>query len=172
MTSTTGPNTRCRDGGFTLLELILVLVLVSAALAMAAPSLRRFARGRETSDTAAHLVALARLARSQAAAEARVYRLNIDPEAGTYWLTVQEAGAFVEPGRDYGRLFRFPAGVSVTVQMADGTDQTPCIQFYPDGRCDPATIELRDAETRVLQVACPSASERFRIVTLEEETAR
>jgi len=176
MTSTTGPNGKRARGGFTLLELIAVLVLISALLAMAAPSLRRFARGRETTDAATHLLALARLARSQAAAGAQVWRLNIDPDEGTYWLTVQEAGVFVQPQRDYGRLFRFPDGVVVTLDVPeavdayDTEDATPCIQFYPDGRNDSAVIELEDSEGRLLQVVSPSATERFRIETPTDET--
>jgi len=176
MTSPTGPKTSAA-GGFTLLELIAVLVLISAVLALAAPSLRRFARGRETTDAATHLVALGRLARSQAAAEARLWRLNIDPEEGTYWLTVQEAGAFVRPERDYGRLFRFPDGVVVTLDVSEtvdaydaGDDAAPSIQFYPDGRSDPAVIELQDAEGRILQVVSPSATERLHIESPTDET--
>jgi len=155
--------------GFTLLELILVLVLISAVLALAAPSLRRFARGRETTDAASHLLALTHLARSQAVAQAQVWRLNIDPEAATYWLTVQQAGAFVQPQREYGRLFRFPADVSVTVDGSETSDGMPYVQFYPDGRSDPATIELADPDGKALQVACPTLSERFRIVSLSPE---
>lgn len=158
-----------RAGGFTLLELILVLVLISAVLALAAPSLRRFARARETTDAASHLLALTHLARSQAVAQAQVWRLNIDPEAATYWLTVQQAGAFVEPRNEYGRLFRFPAGVSVTVDGSETPDGTPYVQFYPDGRSDPATIELADPDGKALQVACPTLSERFRILSLPLE---
>jgi len=169
MTSTTGPNAERRTGGFTLLELIVVLVLISAVLALAAPSLRRFARARGTTDAATHLLALAHLARSQAVTQAQVWRLNIDPEAFTYWLTVQQAGAFVQPQREYGRLFRFPDGVSVAVEGSETADGMPCVQFYPDGRSDPATIELADAEGRTLQVTCPSVSDRFRIVSLTDE---
>ena len=170
MTSTTGPKNRRGAGGFTLLELIVVLVLVSVVLALAAPSLRRFARGRKTSDTAAHLLALTHLARSQAVAQARLYRLNVDPEAGTYWLTAQDAGAFVTLQSDYGRVFRFPDDVTVTVEADEPFDDTPYVQFYPDGRSDSAVIELQDLERRAFQITCPSACERFRIVTVSSET--
>jgi prepilin-type N-terminal cleavage/methylation domain-containing protein len=159
--------------GFTLLELIAVLVLISAVLALAAPSLRRFARGRETTDAATHVLALAHLARSQAAARACLWRLNIDADEGTYWLTLQEAGVFVQPARDYGRLFRFPDGVTVRLELpelAEIEEAGTFIQFYPDGRSDPAVIELEDTEGRTLQIVCPSATERLRIETPTDET--
>jgi prepilin-type N-terminal cleavage/methylation domain-containing protein len=155
-----------RAGGFTLLELILVLILISTVLALAAPSLRRFARARETTDAASHLLALTRLAGSQAAAQAHTWRLNIDPDSATYWLTVQKAGGFVEPEREYGRLFRLPDGVSVAVEGHEVVDGVPAVQFYPDGRSDPVTIELTDTEGRVLQITCRCVSEQFQIVTL------
>jgi Tfp pilus assembly protein FimT len=53
----------------TLLELILVMVILSTVLAMAAPSLRGFFASRRTQDTAAQILALTQLARSQAICE-------------------------------------------------------------------------------------------------------
>ncbi len=170
MISPTGPNPdRRRAGGFTLLELIAVLVLISTVLALAAPSLRGFVRGRQTSDAAAQVLALTHYARSQAAAQGRVYRLNIDVDAGVYWLTAAEGGAFVELRTAHGRRFVLPAGVSVRVE-ADASDESPIyVQFYPNGRCDLAVIQLTGARGENYQVACPSASERFVIVRPEED---
>jgi Tfp pilus assembly protein FimT len=166
MTSTTGPSgDRGPTGAFTLLELIAVLVLVSTVLAIAAPSLRNFARGRQTADAAAKVLSLTRLARSRAASLGCVHRLNFDLEAGTYWLTKQEAGTFVEIDSNHGRHFRLPVGVSVVLDVQSDADPPTYIQFYPDGRCDVATVELAGGERDVYHVACPSASERFKIVS-------
>ena len=46
--------------------------------------------------------------------------------------------------------------------------QTPArsyIEFYPNGRTEEATIELRGRQGEVYQVLCESASERFHIVS-------
>jgi len=172
MTSGTGPRTdRRRRGGFTLLELIAVLVLISTVLAIAAPSLRGFVHGRQTADTAARMLALTRLARSRAICRGAIHRLNIDQESGEYWLTVQVGGAFVEMETDDGRRYELPLGVSVTADEAEveSEDSVWHVQFYPDGRCDPATLELSGSEGDVLYVTCPSPSERFRVVLTEEE---
>jgi len=163
------PVTRSCVRGFTLLELIVVLVLISTVLALAAPSLRRFAHGRETTDAANHLLALTHLARSQAATQACIWRLNVDTQEAVYWLTFQEAGAFIQPQTAYGRGFRFPDGVTVTLDGPETDDETPFIQFYPDGRCDEATIELQETDGRILYVTCLSVAERFRIVTPQNE---
>ena len=185
MTSATGPSPDRRTrGAFTLLELIAVLVLISTVLAIAAPSLRGFVHGRQTSDTAARILALTHLARSRAISRGSVHRLNIDAEARTYWLTAQEGGAFVELETDHGRVFELPVGVAIALDEAtfqspvgsarpvESEEEVPYVQFYPDGRCDPVTIELIGVEGEVLRVVCPSATERFRVVSPTEEERR
>jgi len=88
-----------RQPGFTLLELIIVLVLISLVLALAAPSLRRFIRSRETSETASHLLALTHLARSQAAALAQTKLAEL--VATDQWYDGELEGDFGEDWPDY-----------------------------------------------------------------------
>jgi len=181
MTSPTGPSAdpgpaprpaggRRPAGAFTLLELVLVLMLISLVLALAAPSLGRFGRGRDLAETANHMLALARLARSQAVAEARTWRLNIDPNERAYWLTVEDGGTFVRPARDWGRRFDLPEGAEVAVEGADRFDQVPSIAFRPDGRCDPVVVDLANGGGRRLRLRCPSPAEPLRIEIVQEET--
>ncbi len=154
--------------GFTLLELIVVLALVSVLLGLAAPSLRGFFASRQTADAAAQMLALTQLAGSRAAARGDVYRLNIDLETNTYWLTVQEEGEFVDLGSEFGRHFRFPEGTTVRVETPSGVAPMPYIDFYPTGRTDEALIELTGRKGEVFQVVCESATEAFRIVSPSE----
>jgi len=175
MTSTTGQSADRRAvGGFTLLELIAVLVLISTVLAAAAPFLRGFVHGRQTADAAARILSLTHLARSRAASCGSIHRLNVEAETGTYWLTVQRTGAFVGIERGYGRRHHLPHGTSVTLATPAETEAEPVsyVQFYPDGRCDVATIELTGQEGQILQVTSPSAAERFRVVSLTEDERR
>lgn len=178
MTSQTGRTSNRRRGAFTLLELIAVLVLISTVLAIAAPSLRGFVHGRQTADTALRMLSLTRLARSRSASLGCVHRLNVDAESGTYWLTMQRAGAFVEIQSAHGRKYHLPTGVSVTLdspsaeEQGRGEDDVPHIQFYPDGRCDPATIELTGSQQDVLRVTCPSPAESFRVVSPAEDESK
>jgi Tfp pilus assembly protein FimT len=148
-------------------------VLISTILAIAAPSLRGFVHGRQAADAAAQILALTHLARSQAAAGGCVHRLNFDIEEGTYWLTAQRGGAFVEIDSGLGRTYRLPVGVSVKLEEESAEEESPAyIQFYPDGRCDSTTIELTGADGEVLQITCPSATERFRVLTESEVERR
>ena len=168
MTLTIGQNAESRAKGFTLLELILVLVLISTALAMAAPSLRGFVAGRKTDEAAAQILSLTKFAQSQAIAQGCIYRLNIDAEEKTYWLTWQRAGTFSRLESEHGRRFRFPNEVTVKLELPLGDSTTSHIQFYPNGRTDEATVELMGQQGEVFRVTCPSATERFRIISLSE----
>ncbi len=151
--------------GFTLLELVLVMVVICTVLAMAAPSLRGFFASRQTADAAAQIVALTRLARSQAVAEGRIYRLNLDEEAGTYWLTVQEGGTFVNLGSEFGRLFSLPDGTLANWEASPEAGSRGYIQFHPDGRNDTATVRLTGRRGQTVDISCHSPTELFHVAT-------
>jgi len=156
---------------FTLLELILVLVMVSLLLGIAAPALRGFVGARRSADAAAQLLSMANYARSQAIAEGTVYRLNIDTEQNVYWLTMLAEGTFVELASEYGRRFALPDTVSVELGSASAGGGVTFIQFYPSGRTDEVRIQLVSVEGDVFVVASPSATEPLRIISGQEADA-
>ena len=162
-------NRRCQAGaGFTLLELVLVMMIICTVLAMAAPSLRGFFASRRTTDAAAQIVALTRLARSEAVSKGRIYRLNFDVAAGTYWLTAQEGGTFNRLQTEFGRVFSLPEGTSITWQGTSGDVAREHIEFYPNGRTETAEVRLTGRQGEVVDIACPSATELFQVVTPSE----
>lgn len=169
---TTGPSSRrCappRAPGFTLLELVLVMMIICTVLAVAAPSLRGFFVSRKTNDTADRIVALTRLARSQAVSEGRVYRLEFGREGRTYRLTKQEAARFEALGTSLGNWFRVANEVSLTLERERSAGAREHIDFFPDGRTEPTVIRLTDIKGGVLEVVCPAPTEEFRIRTPEE----
>src|SRR5689334_7809781 len=83
---------RHRPGGFTLLELVLVMLLLTIIVATAMPSLRGFTGWSRMRDGVSQVVSLAQYARARSAAEAAVYKLNVSGRA--YWLSVQEGEQF------------------------------------------------------------------------------
>ena len=157
-----------RRGGFTLLELIVVLGLVGMLLALAAPSLRGFVASRQTADAAAQMLALTQLAGSRSAAQGCVYRLNLDPKTNTYWLTCWREGTFADLGCEFGRCFQLPEGTTMHIQCQSGNLPVPYIEFHPNGRTEEATIELVGRQGEVYRLTCESATEAFRIVSSEE----
>lgn len=164
MTSTTGHSPDKARAGFTLFELIAVLVLIATLLGLAAPSLRGFGRGRADADAAAGMLAMTHMARNLAATMGTVSRLNIDDETGTYWVTVQQAGVYEELQTDQGRHFRLADGMTVRLELAPGVEMRPYVQFLPDGRTEQAMISLICRNEDVYRIYCPAATEMFRIV--------
>ena len=158
--------------GFTLLELILVMVILSTVLAMAAPSLRGFFGSRKTHDEAAQLLALTQYARSQAISEGIIYRLNFDTIKRTYWLTSQRAGVFEKLKSEFGYVFTFPSDITVELEDVDKDEDGKFFKFTPQGTVTAGTIRLIDRRGLVLEITCPTVTESFSIVELEQADNR
>jgi prepilin-type N-terminal cleavage/methylation domain-containing protein len=154
-----------RRGGFTLLELIIVMGLVGMLLGLAAPAMRGFMSSRQTADAAAQVLALTQLASSRAAAQGTMYRLNVDVETKGYWLSMQKAGQFVDLDTDLGCRFTLPEGTAMRLVLPADKAARSYIEFYPNGRTEQATLELTGPRGEVYQVVCESATESFRVVT-------
>jgi hypothetical protein len=137
-------------------------------LGLAAPSLRRFFASRKTADAAAQMLALTQYAGSRAAAQGVVYRLNIDPQTCTYWLTVQQNGVFVDLCCEFGRRFQLPEGTAVHAQSPSDGAPLLYIDFYPSGRTEEALIELQDRQGELYRLVCESATEAFHVVSPSE----
>lgn len=178
MTSTIGqPNDCLRVGrrpGFTLIELILVMAIVTIVVAIAVPSLHGFAIGRRAGNCAEEIVALAHWARTQAIARGLVYRLNLDQGTNRFWLTVErDDGTVGPPGEEFGRVFTAPVGARLSWDAPPQQDGSGSfIRFQPTGRIDTANITVTDPTGRVTQITCYSQTENYHIVTAAELQAR
>ncbi len=138
------------------------MVIICAVLGAAAPSLRGFFVSRQTDDTAARIVSLTKLARSQSVAQGRPYRLHFDIDERTYFLTSQGTAGFRPIDSRLGRPFRLPEEVALEVSGAYGNRDY--VSFVPDGRTEPATIRLTDIKGGVSEVVCTAPTEPFVVV--------
>jgi type II secretion system protein H len=143
---------------FTLIELILVMALLVIVIAVAAPSLSRFMRGRTLDSEARRFVSLTRYGQSRAVSEGVPVVLWINTRQGSYGLR-QEAGYAEQDAKavDFllGKDLRLevaglPAQLGPLAQ-ARATRQTdpntPMLRFPPDGFIDetsPQSVVLRD----------------------------
>ena len=158
-------------GGFTLLELILVMVIISTVLAMAAPSLRGFFSSRKIHDAASNILSMIRYARTQAITDGRTYRLNFDYDRGVYWLTSNAQGAFDVLNSEFGREFLLPDDTTVKIEKDDDKNGTEeYIDFFPQGMAETGTITLTDRRGDVIEITSPSPVETYRIVESDSET--
>lgn len=151
------------------MELVLVLAIMTVVVALIAPSLRWFGIGRTSKNAATQLLTLTHYARNQAIADARQYRLNFDPNGQACWLTADDGASFQPVTGDFGNRYDLPAGMHMQTDAPQQPDGQ-YIDFRPTGRVDPARIILTSQTGDTIEIACLSATERFRILTPGEVT--
>lgn len=154
--------------GFTLMELVLVMLVMAIVAAFAAPNLRNFISGRHATDAASEILALATWARSQAISEGRMYQLNVDPSAGTVSVSAEDDTGAMQPVEstvvDPVVLPTGTGAVRMDTDLPAGDNGIPAAKFYPTGRVDPGSIHLTDDHNNVITITSDSASENYHIV--------
>ena len=157
---------RTSRAAFTLLELVLVMVVISATLAIAAPSMRGWSRGSRLRDAADQFLATTRWARSQAIADSKVYRLYVDPAANRYWVAVENGQQFVAVASSLAQPQVLPGEFRIELTGPDAqAGQMEFIEFYPTGRTWPARARITLSDDDFLDVACDSPADEFHLIT-------
>jgi Tfp pilus assembly protein FimT len=151
-----------------LIELILVMGLTMVLMAIAAPRLDGFTRGRVLRCQGDDLLSLLNTARDRSAAEAAVYRVNIAD--GVCSLQVRGGGAFAAAGTGITDRITLAAGVTAEMERLDGDASATWVEFQPTGQCTAARITLSDVRGNKLYVAARSALEPFRVTDTIEDT--
>lgn len=138
--------------GFTLLELILTMALLTIVISLSAPALANFFRGRSLDSEARRLLALTRQGQSRAISEGVPVELWIDSEQHRFGL---EAEPSYEPQDLRALEFELAPEMSLEILEAEGTRSSlvrsdarilvreatvltrrpglPRIRFLPDG---------------------------------------
>lgn len=157
-------------GGFTLLELILVMIILCTMLAMAAPSLRGFFSSRQINDAAEHLVAVARYAKVQSVYQSRPYRLNFQlrDDAYEYWLSSIDKSEYKRLENDFGSRFKLARGIEVDFENFSTDGGISYIDFSPEGYSRQCRIELHDGSDNFVDVVCYGPAENFELVELKD----
>src|SRR5262249_35722740 len=122
------PDPLSSQAGFSLLELVAVLMLLALATAIVVPSLGRGLATVQLKTSSREIAAAIRLARSKAVREQQVFLLGFDSEKNEVEL------ASLNPG--FRRSFELPRGihlmnVSLLDKPAEGEDKNPFFYFMP-----------------------------------------
>jgi type IV fimbrial biogenesis protein FimT len=164
-----------RPPGFTLIELILVMALLTIVIAVAAPTLSRFFRGRTLESEAARFLALTRHGQSRAVAEGVPMVLWLDPAEGAYYLreeigfgpeadnrrrglssTSQSLRAAENEASGEARVFHLSDKLRFELlQGSQGRNQGTAIRFTPDGAIEadsPRTVLIREEDRGCLAI--------------------
>lgn len=136
-TSTSRLGKGTRSAGFSLLELIVVLLLLGLASVLVAPSFTRGLSGIQLETSTRDVITLMRHARSEAIARQQVFRVVLgeeDPLSVKYFLT-----------NDFGETIRereLPKGFQF--QVADDLRLPLTVSFYPNGRSSGAAFGIKN----------------------------
>jgi general secretion pathway protein H len=126
------------DAGFTLIEVLVVLVILglTAALVLARGPVR--SAGMEARTAASEVAETLRLGRSVAIAGDRPAAVTLD--VASHWLTL-----------DGARRALLPASLPLAARMADGTEPRRAVfDFASDGSATGGTIALGTSARRIL----------------------
>jgi len=123
---------RRKSGGFTLVEVMVVMVIIALVMGLVATSMSRSISGAEARAASRKLVASLRYTRARA----------IIDKAEKVFLVDTENRSYQAPGRDKVEL---PEGVDLTITTASSelvSDAVAGIRFFPDGGSTGGHIEL------------------------------
>lgn len=183
-------NTRSSLSGFTLIELILVLVIAGFIISLVAPAISS-TTGLHLKTAAKRVAAGLRYARSQAVTTGDVYQITFDidqnemsiermVEGDPYGLQAGgarwwEENAEEEEGieesaaqQNEKKNYRLPKGVAIASVVADDeeiTEGDALLEFYPNGSCTGGDVFLMDDRERTYRVAMEFITG---VVTIEE----
>jgi prepilin-type N-terminal cleavage/methylation domain-containing protein len=152
--------------GFTLFELILVLILLALAVGIVAPRALPLAEHRLDSNLGeAH--AMARHARALAVTRGFSTRIRFDANDRRFWLEIESdpldhPGTFEDTGDEWGRGIALREGVEFVGLERDE------VTFLPDGTAEDAVIMLIDGEDNRKALEIRGATGLSRVVEGEE----
>lgn len=166
-----------RRNGFTLIELILVMIVIFTVATVVAPRLTDFFPSFQVRKTSQRLFAWARKARADAATTGLRHRLLLDPQSEKYWIEyearpVKEPGKFVLLSGSWGEE-QFPDRVRFeTIEGAEtDTTRSRCryVEFRPDGTSSEATITVANDRNDRSVLRVEGATSKVYIQTQEEK---
>jgi prepilin-type N-terminal cleavage/methylation domain-containing protein len=151
---TSRAGTSSSRGGFTFIELAIVLLLVGILLVIAVPRFGRLTQG-SLKSAARQMYGVVATVHDKAALEKRRYWLGLEVGAGVWWVVATEPGEGVSPEgvlqlKDRAVLDgKLPGEVlfkDVVVEGRQLKEGTALAVFEPNGTCSEAEIHLEDED--------------------------
>lgn len=139
-----------KDRGFSLIETVVVVVLLSLAVALVAPSLSKFSRSVELKAAAKKVSGILRYYRSEAVNKGQVYQVLFDPDLREVKVQPMESTEEKGEGKPPQKIYSLPQGIQmkeIKVESPQYSSDLPTVEFYPNGGSNGGTI-LLDSEDR------------------------
>jgi len=155
-----------RAKGFTLLELILVMIILCTVLAMASPSLRGFFSSRQLNDMTEQIQAMTRYAKVQSVFESRYYRVNFDSHKRLYWISSLRESQYERLENNFGNLHSIPLEIDISFYNLHYDKGIYYFEFDPEGYSKEAAVRLKDNQDNIQELVCYSPAENYEIVEI------
>lgn len=121
-----------RLGGFSLVELMVVMLIVSMLFALVGVSISRSIRGAEIRNASREIVAGIRHTRGQSIIQRQQQTFQVDADARSWTAANRET-------------VQLPEGLDITIETARSEmtgENAGGIRFYPDGASTGGSVEL------------------------------
>jgi prepilin-type N-terminal cleavage/methylation domain-containing protein len=140
------------EAGFTLLEMIVVILLISLLLGFSIPKLQEALPLEPSGSVSRWLMATVRLLKNKAREEQRPYALVVDLDRDRMWTEATASEDTATPG-DLPKRFELPPGMALydvlKPQEAPQATGTATIRFFPTGYSEKAVIHFKGRRNRV-----------------------
>jgi general secretion pathway protein H len=138
--------------GFTLIELMIIIVLLGVMLTLVIPRLGELGEAN-LKRSARHLTGMIRYLHDESQARKAVYRLRFDVQGGRFWtevmtLSTDQSVEFTRLQSEIGTEGSLAGKTTFRDVKVAGHPDDPYIQFTPDGWVENAAIHLRDGDDR------------------------
>ncbi len=156
--------------GFTLIEVLLVVVILGVIAGIAAPNFSGTYARLQLNESAKNIQYLMRYAQSRAILKNKAHRIDFDLNEHTCVIKEKSTGqGFAETEGSYqniegrwGRNYHIPPGIILEIAQ-------PQIEFFPDGKMTRARIYLQSARGQTMTVSTQEQSGQVQIFDFKVE---
>jgi prepilin-type N-terminal cleavage/methylation domain-containing protein len=143
-----------RRNGYSLIELIVVLILISLSAALVTPSLSRFSRTIELKATAKKVSGILRYCRSEAINKGMVYQVIFNPElreVEVQSIDLDEEKKEGDKKEISQKAYSLPKGIEmkqINLVSPQYPSDLPTVEFYPNGGSNGGSFLLISQELK------------------------
>jgi Tfp pilus assembly protein FimT len=145
-----------KNKGFSLMELVVVLIFVSLSIALVTPSLWRFSKTIELKSAAKKVSGILRFSRSEAVNKERIVQVLFDSDLREIKVqSMKEEGEEGKEekrdGEDQEKMYFLPEGIQIgemDIPVSKYSSDLNAIEFYPNGGSNGGSVLLKNQDRK------------------------